>query len=106
MQSITLADSVGRHYLGLRKWSSTISVTTLPSPAAAGEGMGVRAELCQLSVISAKLNRALRHRLFRGLQAANDLLHRVGLHVAPKPLLFIRLRQRFGVAVRLGAADQ
>src|SRR5204863_9096064 len=32
------------HYLVLRKWLMTISVTTLPSPALAGEGLGVRAD--------------------------------------------------------------
>jgi hypothetical protein len=34
-----------------------LSVTMLPSPAAAGEGMEVCAELCRLSVVSAKLSR-------------------------------------------------
>jgi hypothetical protein len=30
----------------LRTWLTTISVTMLPSPASAGEGEGVRVELC------------------------------------------------------------
>src|SRR5206468_11078364 len=54
------------HYLDLRKWSTTISVTTPPSPTIVGEGnstnpspdgrgVGVRAELCQRLVICTKL---------------------------------------------------
>src|SRR5438046_2876915 len=46
------------HYLSLRKWFATISVTMLPSPATAGEGMGVRANLRQLSGTSATLRKS------------------------------------------------